>query len=172
MNDRHLSKESTIYHYRLLQRIHHKPAVLYSYWALLLILLAWDIIQWNPWPFASAGLTVPVLHLTITYFSLRTMDGKSPKGWGWAFELPWFGYRPNGYISLEKLLKVHMQLLFITLVIVGCLFPWLSLNALGHLVFIHLWLIFPRFVILLKLHKHLHTGYVKINEADTSCYAQ
>lgn len=172
MKDRQLSKQSSVYQYRLLQRIHHQRYFAYVYWVLPVLLLAWGLIEWNPWPMGAACVLVPLLHFMITWLSLRTMDGQAPKHWGWSFQLPWWGYRPASYVSLEKMLSLHMQLFLITLVIIGCMFPWVSLELLVSFLFIHLWLLLPRFIILLRFSKHSKIGYIKINETDTSCYAQ
>jgi hypothetical protein len=172
VNDRHLSKQSSVYQYRLLQRIHYKSYYYYAYWLLPVLLLGWGLVQMNPWPMATAGIAIPLLHLIITWLSLRTMDGRAPKHWGWSFHMPWWGYRPSSYVSLEKLLSLHLQLLLITFVIIGCLFPWVSTELLSRLLFVHLWLLLPRFIILLRFSKHSKIGYIKINESDTSCYAQ
>ncbi|SDE52839.1 hypothetical protein SAMN02799630_05681 [Paenibacillus sp. UNCCL117] len=170
--ERTLSKNSTIYNYRLLRRIHHKPLHHYAYW--LLTVLAWicALLLLDPLPFGLVLFGIPILHMIFLRLLLQTKEGYTPRSWHWSFRMPWFGYAPAGYISLSKVGRMHNQLLGVGLLILACLYPWIELYTLLFAAFLHIWLLLPRFTILLLLRKHKATGLLKINERDSSCYAQ
>lgn len=171
-HDRTLSKESTIYNYRLLKRVHHKILHHYAYW--LLTVLAWicALLYINPLPFGIVLFGTPLVHAVFLHTFHRTKEGEAPKAWGWSFRMPWFGYTPGNYIALAKVRRLHNQLFWIVLVILACFYPWLSTGVLLFAVFVHVWLLLPRFMVLFMLRKYKAKGFVKINPKDTSCYSQ
>jgi len=73
---------------------------------------------------------------------------------------------------MYRVASLHLHLLWVTAVICGCFYPWVSIDLIAHLLFIHVWLLLPRFVIMFLLRKHSENGYLKLNEQDTSCYEQ
>ncbi|MEC0211271.1 hypothetical protein ABEX47_32530 [Paenibacillus ehimensis] len=174
-----MSKDSTIYTYRLLKRVHYKPILFQVYWILTVSLFIGAAIAIS---FASlpAGLIgvpagvigIPLVQTLLLRLLLRTKEKHAPQAWSWSSRLPWFGYAPETYIAMTKVRRLHFHVLWIVLVLLGCLYPWLSPSLLGFLVFVHLWLLIPRLIIIFLLRKHSSSGYLKINENDSSCYAQ
>ncbi|MBP1153455.1 MULTISPECIES: hypothetical protein [unclassified Paenibacillus] len=171
-NERALSKDSTIYHYRLLKRIHRNPLYLYIYWSVLAIVTALSLFLLEPVPTLAGFVSVPILHAFILRLLLQTKEGQAPKSWRWSLRFPWLGYVPRSYISLAKVCRLHLQALWIIIVILGCFYPWLAPVFLAYLLFIHVWLLLPRLLLLYLLRAHMSNGYLIINENDTSCYAQ
>lgn len=171
-NERALSKDSTIYHYRLLKRVHHNPLYLYIYWSILVIAAALSLFLLEPIPILAGLVGVPALHAFIFRLLLQTKEGQTPKSWRWSLRFPWLGYAPCSYISLAKVCRLHIQVLWIIIVILGCFYPWIAPVFLAYLLFIHGWLLLPRLLLLFLLRGHMTNGYLKINNNDTSCYAQ
>lgn len=179
--DRTLSKESTIYTYRLLKRVHYKPIFFQVYWILTVCAFIGAAIAIS-FASLSTGLIgvpvgvigIPLVQTLLLRLLLRTKVKHAPQSWSWSYRLPWFGYAPgtDTYIAMTKVRRLHFHVLWIVLVLLGCLYPWLSPSLLGFLVFVHLWLLLPRLVIIFLLRKHSSSGYLKINENDSSCYAQ
>ncbi|WP_127489465.1 hypothetical protein [Paenibacillus ehimensis] len=177
--DRTLSKDSTIYTYRLLKRVHYKPILFQVYWILTVSLFigAAIAISFVSLPAGLIGVPAGVIGIALVQtlllrLLLRTKEKHAPQAWSWSSRLPWFGYAPETYIAMTKVRRLHFHVLWIVLVLLGCLYPWLSPSLLGFLVFVHLWLLIPRLIIIFLLRKHSSSGYLKINENDSSCYAQ
>jgi len=172
VKEQQVSKEASVYHYRLLSRIHYNPLYLKAYWGLLLLAVVWDFIRWHPLPMVISILTIPLLQTLLIYLYFTLKEKRPLRAWTVQFRLPWFGYVPSSYISLERLQKLHLHLTWVTIVICGCFYPWLPLDLIVHLVGLHLWLLIPRYILMFKFRSNRAVGYLKINEADTSCYAQ
>jgi hypothetical protein len=171
-NARTLSKNSTVYNYRLLKRIHHKPWHQYVY--ALFTVIAWIIalLLLDPLPFGLVLFGMPVFQMIFLRILLQTKETHLPKSWHWSFRSPWFGYVPANYMSLSKVGRLHTQLFWIGLAILACLYPWIEVRTLAFATFLHVWILLPRIMILLLFHKYQEIGLLKINERDTSCYAQ
>lgn len=172
MKQQQLSKESTIYHYRLLQRIHYKPVYRIIYWCLPAIVFLWDLIRLKPLPMPIAIVSIPLLHTLLIYLYFTLKEKRPLHQWKWDYRFPWIGYIPTNYIAMYRVASLHLHLLWVTAVICGCFYPWVSIDLIAHLLFIHVWLLLPRFVIMFLLRKHTENGYLKLNEQDTSCYEQ
>ncbi|WP_159888061.1 hypothetical protein [Paenibacillus puerhi] len=170
--ERSLSKNSTIYNYRLLKRIHHKPLMHYAYW--LCTVLAWigALLLIDPLPFGLVLFGVPVFHAIFLRLLLQIKESYVPRSWRWSLRLPWFGYAPASYISLSKVGRLHSQLFWVGLLVLACLYPWIGDRLLLFSVFLHVWILLPRLLLLFLLRRHRAAGLMKINERDTSCYAQ
>lgn len=171
-NERSLSKDSTIYHYRLLKRIHYKPFFAYMFWPVAAIIPLLSFFLIHPAAVLSGIVVVPVLHAFIIQLLLRTKERYAPKTWKWSMRFPWLGYVPDSYIALAKACRLHLHTLWIVFIIIGCFYPWMSPMYLVYLLFIHIWLLLPRLLLLFLLRKHRSNGYLKLNDNDTSCYAQ
>ncbi|MEK8133047.1 hypothetical protein WMW72_34730 [Paenibacillus filicis] len=171
-SERTLSKNSTIYNYRLLKRVHHKPW--HQYLFALLTILAWiyALLLTDPLPFGLVLFGIPIFHGIFLRILLQTKESLIPGSWRWSFRLPWFGYAPFSHISLSKVRRSHIQLFWIGLAMLACLYPWIDTHTFIFAVFFHVWILLPRFTIILLFRKHRAVGLLKINERDTSCYAQ
>jgi hypothetical protein len=167
-----LSRESTVYHYRLLKRIHSNSILLGVYWALLGGLFIWDLIRLRPIPFLMSLVAVPLIHTLLIYLIYALKEKRSLAQWSFHFSLPWLGLAPMNHIGLKRINKLNLHLLWMTIVICGCLYPWVALDLLMNLLFIHIWIFVPRLIIFYRFRKHRQTGLLKINEKDTSCYTQ
>jgi hypothetical protein len=172
VKEQQLSKESTVYHYRLVQRVHHKITFTVMYWAIAVLYFISDLIILQPFPMILSWVLVPLLHtlLTFLYFKLKVKRPLSQ--WELQFFFPWIGYSPLNYIAMRTLLRLNMHLLWTSIVICCCFYPWVSLTFLTHLLFVHFWILMPRLVIFFRFRRYRESGFIKVNVADTSCYEQ
>lgn len=172
MKEQHLSKDASVYHYRLLKRIHYKPIFLQAYWMLLILIILWDLIRWKPVTLLISLLAIPLLHTLLIYLYFTLKEKRPLQAWSIQYNLPWIGYIPTNYISLKRIIGLHIHLSWVTIVICACFYPWVSLDFIFHLLGIHLWLLLPRYVLMIKLRHFYDTGLLKLNPNDTSCYTQ
>jgi hypothetical protein len=172
VREQQLSKESTVYHYRLLQRVHQNKWPQRLYWGLLAAVYVWDLFHLQPFYLLCALTAIPALHtlLIILYYKLK--EKRPLVGWLFQTRLPWIGYAPTNYIAMRRFTTLHLHILWISIVICVCFYPWLPLDLILHLLFVHLWIWAPRMVLLFRFRRHYESGYLKINEQDTSCYTQ
>ncbi|GAA4870223.1 hypothetical protein GCM10023310_57420 [Paenibacillus vulneris] len=115
---------------------------------------------------------IPLLHTFIIYVYFTFKEKRPLHQWGLLYRLPWLGYVPLSYFALYRMRNLTAHLLWVTVVICGCFFPWVSLDLILHAMFVHVWILLPRFVLIFQLRHHMENGYLKINDQDTSCYAQ
>ncbi|WP_028551882.1 hypothetical protein [Paenibacillus sp. UNC451MF] len=172
MREKQISKESSVYHYRLLQRIRYKQAFIIAFWCLPGIAYVWDLIRWHPLPMLLSVVLIPLLHTLIIYLYFTFKEKRPLHQWGIQYRFPWIGFVPLGYFALYRMLNLNLHLLWVTAVICGCFFPWVSFDMILHAMFIHLWILLPRFILIFLMRHCMEDGYLKINEQDTSCYAQ
>lgn len=171
-NRKAVSQNSTIYTYRLLQRVHYQPYYFYIYTAIGIGAAAYSLLHLSPLQFMGGMIGVPLVHFFFLLLMLHTKEKRAAKTWRWYAGWPWIGYAPSGYLSLSRLRRLHRQLFWVLLLLAGCLYPWLPLPLLAFLGGYHLYLLFPRLFLLWRFRQHKEHGYVIINEKDTSCYAQ
>lgn len=170
--ERHISQNSTIYTFTLVKRVHHTAVFLAIWWVLAFAMLFWELSHTRWIGFFAALLIVPVAHALLIALILRKQAGLQRHEWRWSFQPPWFGLIPVSYAALPKVRTLELQLFFIMLVLIGCLYPWLALESLIVAVFVHLWVTLPRLGLLWRFRSYQEKGYMIINEKDTSCYFQ
>ncbi|WP_248929123.1 hypothetical protein [Paenibacillus hamazuiensis] len=173
MNERQLPKESTIYNYRLLTRVRYSTVYRYSYLGLLAACFAYDLYQKDPLRLPICIFLTALVHHWFIRLLFKMKEERTPlKSWSYHAALPWIGLVPDQYYSLSKFKKNNLQLFWVPLLIIACTYPWVSTSTLLHLIGVHIWLLAPRFLILLRFKKHTKIGLIKINPQDTSCYTQ
>lgn len=172
MREQQLSKESTVYHYRLLQRIHSNKVYFGIYWSLIAALYIWDLIHLQPFFLPIGLIIIPFLHTLLIYLYYKLKEKRKLAHWMHQLRLPWIGFVPTNFIALHRLMRLHLQLLWIPVVISASFYPWVSLDLIIHIIFVHFWILLPRFIIFFRFRRHIENGLLKINEQDTSCYTQ
>jgi hypothetical protein len=172
LRDQQLSKESTVYHYQLVQRVHHTIVYSVVYWAVLAVYFIWDLIHLQLFPLPVSVVLMPLLHTVLTFVYYTLKEKRSLSQWTFHYSLFWIGYTPTSYISMRRLVRLYLHLLWTTIVICGCFYPWLSHHVIFHLLFVHLWLLLPRLFVLFRFRRYIEGGLIKINQSDTSCYVQ
>ncbi len=68
-NDRTLSKDSTIYNYRLLRRVHHKAVHHYAYWLLTVLAWIYALLHIELLSFAVVLFGIPLVHAVFLHTS-------------------------------------------------------------------------------------------------------
>ena len=173
MSKNPLQKDSTIYHYQLIKRVHfhrlYLPVVLLP----LPVFLAVEtyLYGWNEWPWLIVSyLFVQALHTVLSQILLKFRDvaGKTP--WHFRLSLPWNGYAPKKNISLSFLWQMQLHLLVIGMAVIGCFVPWVPPLFAANLLFIHLWILIPRLTLMFFLRSKERDGVVKLNDTDISLY--
>lgn len=166
-----LSKESTVYHYRLLKRIHYSTMLILSYWGILLIMLAWELINLRPYTLLLGMAFLPLLHALLIYLHITLKEKQSLTHWHFQFRMPWLGLAPTNHIGLKRLRGIQLQVFWITIMMIGCFYPWAPMDMIS-LFLVHVWIFLPRLFIFLILSRHTTRGFLKLNDKDTSCYSQ
>lgn len=165
-----LSKDSTLYQYKLLKRIYHPVRLYWLYWLLPISWWGWDLFHSILWVMPLSLLAVLLLHCLLTGLLFNVKEKRKFAGWLWRARMPWFGWIPGNYVMLGILRRLQLQVFGISLALICCLYPWLPIDLFAHLVFAHLWLSLPRLWVLLRLSRCKSQHYIKLNEQDTSCY--
>jgi hypothetical protein len=167
-----LSDDSTIYSYKLIRKIRHSYAAVTIYWTMLaLFAFVQSLRGGGLWLLASAPAAFS-LQGVISGLCLWMMRGGAASVWGWRFGALWNGLLPEGYAPLPLVRRIQSHSFWIGLAAVGLLVPWLPDMALESLFFFHLWLLAPRWMILVRIRRKTQAGWIKINPHDTSFYAQ
>jgi hypothetical protein len=167
-----LSKESTVYHYRLVQRVYHKTVYSVVYWAILALYFIWDLIHLQPFSIPVSLILIPLLHMVLTFLYYRLKEKRPLSQWTFQYFFIWIGYTPTSYIAARRLVRLYLHLLWTTVVICGCFYPWVSHHFIFHLLFVHLWLLIPRLFVFFRFRRYIDNGFIKISHSDTSCYVQ
>src|SRR4051812_25357982 len=73
VREQQLSKESTIYNYRLLLRVYHKTFWSLAYWTAPGLYFIWDLVHLMLIPMLLGLAVIPLMHffLTYLYFKLK-----------------------------------------------------------------------------------------------------
>jgi hypothetical protein len=172
VKQKELSKDSSLYQYRLLKRIRYNSIVMFLYWSILAAVAAWNLFRYHPYSLLFALVVIPLLHTLLIYLHVTLKEKRSLAHWRFQFRFPWLGYAPTNHIALQRFMNVQLQVLWITIMISGSFYPWVALDVMLNLLIVHIWIFLPRLILFFRLRKHTRTGYLKLNEKDTSCYAQ
>lgn len=170
-----LDKESTVYNYRLIKRIRHRPLPLLLYGILPLpaaLYLALVVSPWSLLWIAGGIVLIPLLLSGLTSLYLKYL-GSGQRG-AWSFDLrpPWLGLIPGEYAPLAGFVRIHHQLLWVGLAVLGCLYPWIPFPNWVSLLAVHIWYMAPRLWILYLLTRAKKPGLLKISRNDTSFYVE
>jgi hypothetical protein len=171
MQDRNLSKDSTIYNYKLLKRVRYPKLYTLPYLTLPIAAFAWGIVHKHPFVLVCSIVIVFVIHELFMKLLFKQAIVKSPKVWAFRMQFPWLGLVPNQHYSLSGFVTANAQLFFVPIIFMACAYPWIPLYTLLHIAFFHIWVLLPRIIVLAKFRKHRSIGLIKINRQDTSCYS-
>lgn len=149
-----LSEASTIYQYKLLRRIPiHKHHVM-AYAALMLIaVLLFILIEQSFMQVISMMLSYILMHFIytcITLLDLAVRDKQQLHNWKWSMQFPWLGWLPVHVIPLQSFILVHVNLSIIGLALIIGLLPWITPLFFVQLLFLHVWILLPRLLIMLQ----------------------
>lgn len=166
-----LNKESTIYNYKLVQKVRYHILFLVFYFLAVLPLLVWDVRNHSYFMSIVSYLLIHVLHYAIIRMLFKwTMVGGTGRGWSFRKSVPWIGYLPDNFAAYSAITSIHRHLLWIGLAGVLFLAPWVQHTIWIHMVYMHLWVLMPRLLILMQLRKKSRGSLMKIGQYETSSY--
>jgi hypothetical protein len=170
-----LDKESTIYNFTLIRKVRHRPMPLLLYGILPLPIAIFLSVSVSPWTslwMAGGIVLLPLLYSMLIGLHIKMLGADQRGTWSYAWRLPWLGLLPNQHFPLRTITRIHHQLFWIGLAIIGCLYPWIDKGHWLILSALHLWYLAPRYWILYLLRRTKKQGVLKINAGDTSYYVQ
>jgi len=148
-------QEATIYRYRLLRKISLRREIGYSHAAAGLLCPA-ALAAIHGWMgLLGAFLALPImaaLHMLVLRLTLRRVETVAFKRWTFRADWPGLGPYPATDASLRLFRRVHAHLLLVGLCIAALMYPWSSPFFIT-LMFWHLWLLAPRFWLLVILRR-------------------
>ncbi|CAM3957467.1 transposase [Cohnella lubricantis] len=173
MPEQQQERDATIYHYKLVRKIPLRPEAKYSYLSTGIIGLASIsvIYGWKGLLYAIAGLLLMfIVHAIVLRITLRRVDELSERRWAIRFDLPWFGPLPVLDTLLSLFRRLHFHLLLIGCCFAGLCYPWSPSALLVSLVFWHIWLLAPRFNLLLRIRRERGDGVIRLASTEVSYY--
>jgi hypothetical protein len=162
--------ENTIYNYRLMKRIPHTLYNMAIYIAIVLLLLAKDISEGAWLLFIISYPLALLMHSVMIWIYFYFTVGGAMRGWSFHWGLFWNGVLPEGHASIRLVRSVQQHLLWIGLILIGSLYPWIDYMLWMNLVWFHLWMVLPRFIVFLRFRPFRKNGLIRISHKDTSCY--
>ena len=176
MPDRSLSKESTVYNYTLMKKITVQLPWVALYGLILAAAAVFFPFHYGPHggrAVLCAFLAMPFLHYMIIRCFIGLSGRLKNQEWGFRLALPWFGYLPTGYITFSSYCSVFRQTLVIGAASACLLYVWLPAVYTWVLLAIHLWLMVPHILLLLRFRKFKsNRGLLRISSKDASYYLQ
>lgn len=166
-----LSKESSVYHYTLIHRIRLPSRGLkYYLYSLLALVLYYILFDWtHVWYVFFCYGFVQLLHGVITYFFMKT-NHISPHSWTVTKLIPWVGLIPKQYISLSRYRSLLFHHTLMGSVLIAFAIPWSSPSFYIGCLFIHIWILAPRFTLLRAFSKIDRHGYIKFEPFVVELY--
>ncbi|MBB6638255.1 transposase [Cohnella thailandensis] len=166
-------KDPTIYHYKLIRKLTLLPEMKYAYLAAALMgIAALTILDaWRGLLYSLLGLSVMfAVHAIVLKITLRRVEEPAEKKWFLRFDLPWIGPLPVSDTSLSLFRRLHLHLLLVGCCVAGLFYPWTSSSLVVALIFWHVWLLAPRFFLLLRTRKELSDGVIRLEGSEISYY--
>ncbi|GAA3411866.1 hypothetical protein ACFFNY_30160 [Paenibacillus hodogayensis] len=170
-----LDKDSTIYNFTLIKKVRHHPLALLLYGLLPLPFALLLILTGSPYgllPMSGAIVLLPFLYSSLTRLNMRLSNMEQRNDWTYQWKFPWLGLLPYQHTPFGIVIRLHHQLFWIGLALIGCLYPWLGYSHWLAMAGIHLWYMAPRYWIFWRLRQSRKPGLLKITAQDTSFYTQ
>jgi hypothetical protein len=172
IENKKLSEDSTIYHYRLINRIRIKYEYLALYISCLLVATFLFVAFHNLTEIISLLLgyiLIQMIHLSITSLVFLVRSKISLRNWAFQLQFPWVGFMPKQPVSMLTFTSVQLHLLFVGIAVIACFFPWATPIFLGNLIFLHLWILIPRFFVIL-FSRIPQSEMIKLDQKSISHY--
>lgn len=167
---------ATIYQYKHVKRIIVRNEMLVSYLLCVMLLLAvlilyYDIYGLFAWLIGFAA--VQVLHIIIILVTFIQVDEAADRKWKWTIIPPWTGFMPSNDISFSVFRKVHNQVFWLGLILIGIMYPWLPPSIMISLVTWHIWLLTPRLLLNMRLRilsKKTRAGILRVQHKEVNFF--
>ncbi|ANE46017.1 hypothetical protein SY83_06640 [Paenibacillus swuensis] len=171
------SKETTIYQYQLIQKIHYSPlskSLLHSifgvYCLYMVMLLGWMSLIWIMfsfifiWMVHGAGLFLICWRGGIPFL----------EHWRFTWYPMHYGFIPNvDFYPLKSYRIMIGNMALIGFIAAAAAYPWIPVQGLGvHIIVIHIWMILFRLTILLRFSRYPGHYLIKFGQKDTFLYKQ
>lgn len=164
--------DPTIYHYTLKRKIALRPEGKISYLitALMAIAALYFIYGLRGLVYTFVGLaTMLVVHALVMRITLRRVDKIAEKRWAFRRDWPWIGPLPVQDTQLALFRRLHFHLLLVGCCVAGLLYPWAHPSLVVALLYWHVWLLAPRYRLLMSLWRERGDGVLRL-EASTVFY--
>lgn len=167
------SAEATIYHFTLIRKL-RCPVIVTLLYSLIPLAGTALFIQQHSW----SGLLIIVpgyifvqwIHWFVVKLTLYSLTEHTRQTWSFRIHPAGFAYLPRQYISLQLFHTVHRHLTFIGLCIILLLIPWIPSELFLCLLSIHVWLVLPRWIYLLRLHREMAQGMIRLDASALFYY--
>jgi len=167
---------ATIYQYKHVKRILIRNELLVSYLLSALIVVAFQYLYYDMYGLFSTLIgfvALQVLHFLIMWLTFITVHQAADRKWKWTIIPPWTGFIPANDISFSVFRRVHNQMFWLGIIVIGVIQPWLPTSISISLFVWHIWLLAPRLLInlrLRKLSKKKHTGILRIQDKEVNLF--
>lgn len=167
---------ATIYQYKHVKRILIRNEMLVSYLLCAIIIVAFQYLYFNMYGLFSALIgfvALQILHLLIMSLTFITVHQAADRKWKWTIVPPWIGFLPANDISFNVFRRVHNQMFWLGIIIIGVMQPWLPSSIMISLIAWHFWLLVPRLLLnmrLRKLSKKTRAGILRIQNKDVNFF--
>jgi hypothetical protein len=139
---------------------------------LLIGLYAFDFYRLDLFRLPISLGVIALLHHLIIHLLFKMKEERTPEHWSVHYRVPWIGLAPDSYYPLSKFKQLSIQLFWVPFLFVACMYPWVSLSTMIHLIIAHVWIVLPRLIMFHMFRKHTKDGLIKISAQETSCYTQ
>ncbi|MNW32749.1 hypothetical protein D3C74_96950 [compost metagenome] len=166
--------KATYYHYQLIKKINIHRQMLWSYYSLPIIMLAFLLVlTWTSLFLFLLALPVMMwIHFVVSSLVLYVSGNSSRKRWKYSWKFPWQGYMPEQYIKYVLFNRMQFHMLWAGFFITAVFLFWSPPVFTISLIFWHLWLLMPRLYTLIQLRRERKDGMLKFNPGDVSYYQQ
>ncbi|UJF33145.1 hypothetical protein [Paenibacillus hexagrammi] len=167
-----LSKDSTIYSYKLMKRMYHSIFKIVPYFIVLLLILIYKIDVQDWLPLLLGYPIIIIFHMLLVRAFFQYTIGSAMRGWSFRPGIFWCGILPEGHASIKLVSKVQLNLFWIGLAFIALLYPWIPAIWILDLILFHTWVLMPRLWMLYRFRPYRQSGLIKITRKDTSCFIQ
>lgn len=165
-----LTHESSIYQYTLLKKVRMTSIRQLTYAGLVAGYLSVCTFTLGLAHLFGILLLLPILALLQSGLLLMLVYLRSKhwsRHWSCLAGFPFAGLNPMGYVSFTQYRSVHLHMSFASFMLIFAMFAWVTPSIWMHLIFLQLWLLLPRgMVILLAPSVHASTLLVRIQQRE------
>lgn len=167
---------ATIYQYKHVKRIMIRNEMLISYFLCAMIVVVFQYMYFNLFGLFSSIIgfvALQMLHWLIMWLTFITVHQAADRKWKWTIIPPWIGFIPANDISFTVFRRVHNQMFWLGIIVIGVLQPWLPPSIMISLITWHIWLLAPRLLLnmrLRKLSKKNRAGILRIQNNDVNFF--
>jgi hypothetical protein len=162
---------ATIYSYRLVRKIAWGPLSMAVYWGAFVAYCVIELLyKLSELALIPLGFVLMLaIHSLVIAVDFASRKDRLRGSWAWVWQPFWIGLLPKQHASVALMNRLHWQLLWVGLALIGCGFPWMPLSLFLQWLFLHCWIIVPRIAVLQAMPS-TEEGLIKIGRRETSYY--